>query len=94
MIISSQHYIDYNIVDQKIEEIGGSEEITLVAWKVDENYAVLSDGHHTYTAAKELEIKVNFEIVSHPEGIEGEDLLEQAWMDGDWYDIETEKAVW
>ena len=94
MIISSQKYIDYTKVDEKIEELEGKNEVTLTAWDVDGEYAVLSDGHHAYQAAKELGINVKFEIVSHPEGLTGDDLLEQAWMDSDWYNVETGINVW
>ena len=94
MIISSQRYIDYKKVDEKIEELTGLKEITLIAWKVNEDDAVLSDGHHTYEAAKELGITVNFEIVNHPENLTGDDLLEAAWMDSDWYNVETGINVW
>jgi hypothetical protein len=36
-----------------------------------------------------LEIPVRFEVIDHPENIEGDNLLEQAWMDSDWYEVET-----
>ncbi len=89
MIISSQRYVDFDIVDQKISELDGMTEITLITWAVDDAMEILSDGHHTFEAANELGITVNFEKTTHPEGLSGNDLLEAAWMDSDWYDVET-----
>jgi hypothetical protein len=90
-IISSQRYIDNNILNAKIAQIEAEQpaEITLTAWDVDGEYAVLSDGHHTYEAATQCDIPVRFDIVTHPEGLSGDNLLEQAWMDSDWYIVET-----
>jgi hypothetical protein len=90
-IISSQRYLDNSIINDKMAELANTESVTLVAWDVKAyDCAILSDGHHTYAAAKELGITINFAIVDHPEGISGDDLLEQAWMDSDWYNVETE----
>ena len=91
-IISSQKYLDSEIINAKIAELenSGQTEIVLTAWDVEAyDCAILSDGHHTFEAAQQCAINVRFEIVSHPEGISGDNLLEQAWMDSDWYDIET-----
>lgn len=95
-IISSQRYLDSNVVSDKITEIeqSGITEIVLKAWDVKAyDCAILSDGHHTYEAAQQCGINVRFEIIDHPEGIDGDNLLEQAWMDSDWYDIETGQAA-
>ena len=53
-IISSQRYLDSNVVSDKITEIeqSGITEIVLKAWDVKAyDCAILSDGHHTYEAA-------------------------------------------
>ena len=94
-IISSQRYIDNNILNAKIAQIEAEQpaEITLTAWDVDGEYAVLSVGHHTYEADTQCGIPVRFDIVSHPEGLSGDNLLEQAWMDSDWYILETGKTA-
>ncbi len=90
-IISSQRYIDNEILNAKIAQIETDmpAEIVLTAWDVDGEFAILSDGHHTFEAASQCNVQVRFEIVTHPEGLTGNDLLEQAWMDSDWYDVET-----
>jgi len=98
-IISSQHYINTEIVDEKIAALteSATTEITLICWdagEIDgEDMAVLSDGHHTYEAAKGLGITVQFEITRHPECLMGEALLEAAYMDGDYYYVETSEPT-
>lgn len=102
-IISSQHYINYNIVDSKLEELADAEVLEIEAYdagEIDgEEYAVLFDKHHTLYAAKELGIKIEVVVVNHPEGLTGQKLLEEQWMDGDWYyvldsDPEARRLVW
>ena len=91
-IISSQRFIDNDILNQKIEKLEAARpaEIVLRAWDVKErDCAVLFNGHHTLEAARQLEIPVRFEVIDHPEHISGDTLLEQAWMDSDWYEVET-----
>lgn len=91
-IISSQKHLDWNIVEQKMSGMVGVESLTLEAWDVKAyDCAVLYDGHHTIAAARELGIPVSYTVIDHPEGISGDNLLEQAWMDSDWYDVETGK---
>jgi uncharacterized protein (DUF1015 family) len=93
-IISSQRYIDENILSEKLEALAGKKAITLPAWEVGNGMAVLADGHHRLEAAKILGIAVEFEIETHPEGLTGDDLLEVAWMDSDWYYVKTGELVW
>lgn len=99
-VITSQSYINYDIVDEKIAALDGTTEITLTVWTtglVDENgeeLCILSDGHHTYEAAMELGVEVSFDEVEHPEGLTGDKLLEAAWMDSDYHYLGTEINVW
>lgn len=92
-IISSQRFLDNSIIEEKIAELESNrpQEIVLLAWDVNGDCAVLSDGHHTLEAASQLGISVEFQIARHPEGLKGEDLLERSWMDSDWYDVKTGK---
>lgn len=91
-IISSQHYIDLDRVDEKIEELKDETEIVVPCHYVGEidgeEYAMQADCHHTLCAARELGLQVHFEISNDPEGLTGEALLDARWMDGDWYDVE------
>lgn len=92
-IISSQHYLDMDLVEEKIEELRGADRVEIPCWYVGEidgeEYAVQADGHHTLAAARALGIEVRFEIGEDPEGLTGEDLLNQRYVDGDWYDVES-----
>lgn len=96
MIISSQKYISNEILNGKMEVLAANrpEEIVLETWIVGtDNLEILFDGHHTLEAARQLDIPVRFSAIVHPEGLTGEDLLEQAWLDSEWYNVETGKLV-
>lgn len=99
-VITSQGYIDDAIVESKKELLAGAASVDLVVWTTGiqndngDELCVLSDGHHTYEAAKELGLEINFVETEHPEGITGEQLLDVAWMDSDWHYLDTKKLVW
>ncbi len=99
-VITSQNYINESIVEEKKTMLEGTQSVKLVVWTTGiqdlngEDVCILSDGHHTYTAAIELGIEVSFVEEEHPEGLTGENLLEQAWMDGDYCYLGTTKTVW
>lgn len=92
-IISSQHFIDYEIVEKKMEELKGVETIKVpcsyVGFIDGTEYAMQNDKHHTLAAARELGTPVEFVISDDPEGLTGLNLLDQRYMDGDWYNVET-----
>lgn len=93
-VISSQHYLNPEIVDQKKAELAGESSITLTCYTVgseieDGDLMILCDGHHTLAAARELGIDINFDERDQPEGLTGEKLLEVQWIDGDWYYVES-----
>lgn len=96
-IISSQHFIDWEIVEKKMEEINGMSKVvipcTYVGYIDGVEYVMQNDGHHTLAAARELEIEVEFDIAVDSEDLEGEELLEQRYNDGDWYNVETSDPV-
>lgn len=94
-IISSQRYINNKILNEKIEwfELNRPGEIILPVWDVDGDMAVLGDGHHTLEAARQVGVSVCFIVVEHPEGLYGDNLLENSWIDSDWYDITTGELV-
>ena len=101
-IISSQRFINYDIVDEKIKEIADSKEITLTVYDVGEETLdldgqrvyVLHDGHHRRLAAIELGIEIYYQVVNHPEGLTGESLLLDQYNDSDYRYIETDITVW
>lgn len=91
-IISSQHYINWTKVEEKMNGIAGMESVEIPCCEIGEidgvEYAVQVDGHHTLAAARELGIPVEFIFDEDPEGLTGEGYLQAHWMDGDWYDVE------
>ena len=99
-VITSQSYRDYDIIAEKIEQLKGATKITLTVWETEmkneegQELYILADGHHTYEAAKELGLDIEFEIEKHPEGLVGEELLEVAWMDGDYRYLDDNDTVW
>lgn len=99
-VISSQQYLDKEIVKVKMQELAGQEVLELAVWATgiaDDNgqeLFILCDGHHRLCAAEMLGIPVVYESVEHPEGLTGETLLEATWNDSDWYYIATNYLVW
>jgi hypothetical protein len=93
-IISSQKYFNNEIVLAKMAELENEKSVTLPVAEVGfDDLFVLVDGHHRLIAAQELGIEVKFEITLHGDGLTGEDLLEQTWIDSDWYDIKTGNSI-
>ena len=96
-IISSQHYINWETVEEKMEQLKGKSNIIIPCAYVGEidgvEYAVQIDGHHTLAAARELGIEVEFDVHDDDEGLEGEALLDARYMDGDYYRVETSDPV-
>lgn len=97
-IISSQHYIDWAIVEKKMEQLSGSECVEIPCYEIGEidgeEMAVQADGHHTLAAARELGIETRFVTMADPEGLTGEAALEARWNDGDWYDVERSNPAY
>lgn len=97
-IISSQHFINWEIVESKMEEIKDMDKVVIpcsyVGFIDGVEYSMQNDGHHTLAAARELEIKVVFDTSEDADGLEGEELLENHYMDGDWYDVETSNPAY
>lgn len=97
-IISSQHFINWEIVETKMEEIKGMDKVVIpcsyVGFIDGIEYAMQNDSHHTLAAARELGIEIEFDITADSEALEGESLLEQRYNDGDWYNVETSNPVY
>ena len=99
-VISSQHYINYDVVDRKIEELRNSKKVVLpiidAGLKDEEgnDLFILVDGHHRKEAAEELGIPVEYEEVKNEYSCTGERLLEACWNDSDWYYVDNDCLVW
>lgn len=99
-VISSQGYLNYGIVDQKIEELQGKKKIVLPIIDAEMKDAdgndlfILIDGHHRKAAAEELGLPIEYEEVENQHGCTGEELLNCCWGDQDWYYVSTGYLVW
>jgi hypothetical protein len=98
-IISSQRFLNYDIVEEKATELEGATVVLLPVYEVEmedgEGNAlyILADGHHRREAANDLGIAVEYEIVRHQDDLTGEQLLENSWIDSDWYYVESGRPV-
>lgn len=93
-IISTQQYIDWEIVESKMQAIADVDAVVIPCYYVGVidgvEYAMQADGHHTLTAARELGKAVKFNVIDDPEGLSGEELLEARHSgEGDYYNVET-----
>jgi len=102
-IISSQRYLEDEIIKEKIE----SEDFeVLVSPKFDidgETYQVIIDGHHSYHAAIKTGNTPIYTVASCQDSDnvaileydnDPERFLETAYIDSDYYDIETDIDIW
>lgn len=99
-IISSQRFRDYSIIEEKTEYLqeNGITQITVPVCKAfyadleGNDLYIMIDNHHTYEAAKELGIKVEFEVVDNPytNSENGEDVLRECRIDSAWYYIQAD----
>jgi hypothetical protein len=92
--ITSQHHIDDEIVAAKL----AARDFEVLVSPV----CVVLDGHHSLAAAKLAGVEpeyitadatINDKVALLERGdIEG--FLEVAWIDGDYYDVDTRESVW
>ena len=99
-VISSQKYIDDEILNEKIEQIRDLEYIELPIINVEmqdedgNDLFVLIDGHHRKEAAQQLGIDVRYEEVPNYHNLTGVELLNAIYMDSDYYYVDTGADVW
>lgn len=90
-IISSQHFLDMGIVQNKINTISDAKFVEILCYDIGEidgeEMAIMADGHHTMAAARDLGIDIRFVFCPDPEGLTGLAALDARWLDGDWYDV-------
>lgn len=100
--ISSQHYIDDDIVAEKLAARDFEVQVSPVFEAGGVSVRVVLDGHHSLAAARQAGEEPEFvtadattnDKVALLERGEIDDFLELAWIDGDWYDIDTQQCVW
>ena len=98
MIVSSQHHIDWAIVEEKMDALKNAEMVTIPCVSIGEvagiEMAIQIDGHHTLAAARELGIAVKFDIREEETGLSGDAALDVHYNDGDWYNVETSNPAY
>ena len=100
-LISSQRFVDEEIVAQKIADQDFEVQLSPV-FEIDrEEYQVIMDGHHSYHAALEVGVEPTYyeQTASENDRInllnKDVDLfLEACYHDDDWYDIKTGITIW
>ena len=98
MKISSQRYIDDDIVEQKI----AAEDYVVTIATVEHDgqvYEVVVDGHHSLEAARRtgnspIWVDADYNHQTEIDCIGFDNWLNQHQNDSDWYDIETGHNVW
>ncbi len=100
-IISSQRYLDDDILDQKIADRDFEVQLSPVFEVDGEKYQVIMDGHHSYHATKAAGVEPNYYIQTVTENdriaLLDQDIeffLEACYIDSDWYDITTGVLIW
>lgn len=104
-VISSQKFLDYEIVEKKINELKKSNITGIVVPVVNAYFRdlagnelyILADKHHTMAAAKQLGLEIVFHEIddemSYYKYIEqknGEAILQAWYMDSNWYYINAD----
>ena len=95
--ISSQRYLDDDIVNAKKVELANTTEIELPVVEIDLNgdiYHVLIDGHHRLEAAIELGINIVYNIVDSISPERSEDFLIENHYGDDYYYVNSKTLVW
>lgn len=100
--ISSQHHIDDEIVAAKLAARDFEVLVSPVFEVAGAVVRVVLDGHHSLAAAKLAGVEPEYitadatinDKVALLERGDGEGFLEVAWIDGDYYDVDTRESVW
>lgn len=108
-VMSSQRYVDWDIVEDKIAEMEENHTAVLIIPVINayiqdlggENMFIMTDCHHRLQAARELGIEIRFEEVEDElsyyadiENKNGEAICEAWYMDSNWYYVENGEDVW
>ncbi len=98
-IISSQSFINEEIVEEKIRNLkeSGVSTVEIPCEEVGEldgeEYAIQIDKHHTLAAARELGLEIKFVVLGKVDDYDQydntEDRIAAHYDDCDWYNVET-----
>lgn len=100
--ISSQRYIDEDTVQQKLDAQDFTVAVSPVFEFDGQQFRVVMDGHHSLAAAQEAGVQPEFIEQDATEndkiGLLNvgkiDEFMEAAWIDSDWYDVETGAGIW
>ena len=101
-LITSQHYIDDEIVAEKIASGDFEVQVSPEFAVGGETFRVVMDGHHSLAAARqagvdpviiEQDAAANDRVALLDAG-DVDAFLEACWMDGEYIYAETEESVW
>lgn len=98
--ISSQRYIDQDVVEEKIKNNDFIVYVSPLFKYYGKYYKVITDGHHSLEAAKQIGIDPEFEeqSITDNDNIsylpnDPETFLNLNWNGDDWYDVFTGKTI-
>lgn len=101
-LISSQRYLDEDIVEQKINSGDFTVKLSPLFTIDGDAFQVIEDGHHALAAAKRAGVEPNFIVQSILEndriGLlmagKTDDFLKASHVDSAWYDINSGREIW
>lgn len=100
--ISSQHYLDDEIVAAKLAARDFEVLVSPVFEAAGVTVRVVLDGHHSLAAAKLAGVEPEYttadatanDAVGLLDQGDAETFLQATWVDGDYYDVDTKESVW
>jgi len=100
-IISSQHFLDDEIVQSKVDAADFVVTLSPVFEVEGVVVQVVLDGHHSFAAAQRVGVEPEYEVatVQTNDAInliaaDPVSFLEAVWVDGDYYDVINGGDVW
>ena len=99
MKISSQRYINDEIVQAKRNKSDYTVTVATITDSDGNEYELVIDGHHALAAAREdgvdpIYVESDYNYQSEVECCGFDDFLIAKWIDSNYYDIETGIDVW
>lgn len=97
-VITSQSYIDPDIVAEKLESRDFDVFVTTPFELDGVEFVILVDGNHSFEAARQAGVEPTIHTIDMQQyemaEISAEEALERCWMDGDYRDAVTGELVW
>jgi hypothetical protein len=99
MIISSQHHIDWDVVETKRAANDYVVTVATITDSESNEYQMVIDGHHSLAAAREdgvqpVIVESDYNYQAEVDCIGFDAFLAAKWIDSPYYDVETGIEVW